>query len=215
MNQVQRQAGYEAQDQHCNSSSVELDCALQPAGAARFDESLKASSAKDGGFTAGRSWRIARSQHTGIGHFEVSDIGGMDISRVISAWAGSNPSHDLLATNGKSESVASVDVVDRIPADADFGGWIGHDDTFVEDFELWTQEQQPSGCACECAPDESAKYFGEGAEKQQGCEAENCQCKNNSGENKAADWSKSLSVTHKSIFAGGVAVLSITQQEKI
>lgn len=215
MNNVQREAGYEAQDQHGDTHRVELDCALQPLAAVALNEGVQSGSAQNGSLTAGSSWRITGAKHASALDVVVNDVTLVNVARVVAAGAGCCPSCDLLATNDKGQRVAGFDVIDRLPANADFGGWIGHDDTFVEDFELWSQEDQPCGAAGEGSPCQCAENLFNSSEEQKRCNGENCQCKNDSSENNSADRSVSLSITHNSIFAGGVAVLSITQQEKI
>ena len=215
MNNVQHEAGYKAQDQYGDTHRVELDCALQPLAAAVCNEGIQASSTQDGSLTTGGSWRIAGAKHASALEVKVNDIALVDVARVVTTGSGCCPSGDLFAANHKGEGETGIDVVDRVPANADFGGWICHDDTFVEDFQLWSQENQPSSTAGEGSPSDAAQDFFKSSEEQKRCNGDDCKCKYDSSENKPADRSVSLSITHNPIFAGGVAVLSITQQEKI
>lgn len=215
MNYVQREAGYKAQEQHGYTNRVVLDCALQPLAAAVFNEGIETGTAQNRSLAAGSSWRVTGAKHATAFNVVVDDVTLVNIARVVATGAGCSPSGDLFATNHEGKRKAGFDVVDRVPADADFGGWICHDDTFVEDFQLWSNEDQPGSCASKGAPGESGKNLFTTAEKQERCNADDCQCKNDSGIDKSADGSISLSIAHNPIFAGGVAVLSTTQQEKI
>ena len=215
MNNVQHQADYEAQEQHGYTDRVELERTLQSLVAVVGNKGIQAGTAEDGGLTTGGSRRVAGAKQAADFELVVNNIAFVNVARVVSAGASCCPGADLFAADNEGQRVSSVDVVNSVPSDADFASRISHYDTFVEDFELGPQEDEPCCAAGECAPGQTCQDFLSASEDQKRCNGEDCQCKNDASENKSADWSESQSITHKSIFAGGVAVLSITQQEKI
>lgn len=115
-------------------------------------ESLLANATEGNSNARVSAGRFASSHVERIWNFQSSEFGGMDAASVISAGSLSSPRVDLLSLYLDIHRVASVNLLDAIPADCDLSQRIGDADTFIKEGHLGANEGQMKDVADQSAP---------------------------------------------------------------
>lgn len=115
-------------------------------------ESLMSNSTKSDSNARVSAGRFASSHVERIWNFKSSEFGGMDASSVISAGSLSSPRVDLLSLYLDIHRVASVNLLDPIPANSDLFQRIGNADSFIEEGHFGTDKGQMKDVADQSAP---------------------------------------------------------------
>lgn len=115
-------------------------------------ESLMANSTESDSNARVSAGRFASSHVERIWNFKSSEFGGMDASSVISAGSLSSPRVDLLSLYLDIHRVASVNLLDAIPANSDLSQRIGNADSFIEEGHLGADKGQMKDVADQSAP---------------------------------------------------------------
>lgn len=165
-------------------------------------KSLKAKSAELSGLAAASSWRLAGANLNLVAELVALEFARMNSSSVVATGSNSSPRRNSLRRGNDGQGIANIDVDHLVPANGNRGEWVGDNHAFVENLNLWSNENQVSrddaGCSPQAAGDGGQGFFGQ----PQCCGEHGAQGQNKSGQYVATARSKNLSITHVSIIAG-------------
>ena len=165
-------------------------------------KSLKAKSAELSGLAATRSWRLAGANLNLVAELVALEFAGVNSSSVVATGSNSSPRSNALRRSNDGQGVSNIDVDHLVPANGNRGEWVGDNHAFVENLNLWPNENQVSrddaGSRPQTARDGGKGFFGQ----PQCCGQHGAQDQNESRQNVATARSINLSITHVSIIAG-------------
>lgn len=163
---------------------------------------LKAKSAELSGLAAAGSWRLAGANLNLVAELVSLELTAVNGSSVVATRSNGSPRSDALSRSHDGQCVTHIDVNYFVPTDSNRSERIGDNHAFIEDFNLWSDENQVSrdyaGYGPKAARNGRYDFFGQPESRGQQ-RAEN---QYQSGKNVAAARSKNLSITHVSIIAG-------------
>ncbi len=165
-------------------------------------KSLKAKPAELSGLAAAGSWRLTGANLSRVAEFVTFELTGVHGSGVVAAWSYCCPRSDALCWSHDGQGVANVDADHFVPTDGNCCEWICENHAFIENFNLWSNENQVrrenAGYGPQASRDGGQGFFG-----QPQCHGEQrAKGKHQPSKNVAASGSKNLSITHVSIIAG-------------
>ena len=99
-------------------------------------ESIEANPRKSYRYSRVTSRRFTSAHVVSVGYLQSPDLGGMNISTVISAGGLCRPSVNFLATNCDIHREFGTDLLNLIPTDRDLAKWISDCDSFIKDGHL-------------------------------------------------------------------------------
>ena len=105
-------------------------------------ESIEANPRKSYRYSRVTSRRFASAHVVSVGYLQSPDLGGMNISTVISAGGLCRPSVNFLAADRHIHREFSADFLNQIPTDRDLAKWIGDCDSFIKDGHLRADKGQ-------------------------------------------------------------------------
>ena len=165
-------------------------------------KSLKAKSAELSGLAAASSWRLAGANLNLVAELVTLEFARVNSSSVVATGSNSSPRSDALRRSNDGQGIANIDVDHFVPANGNRGEWVGDNHAFVENLNLWSNENQVSrddaGSRPQTARDGGQRFFGQ----PKGYREHGAQDQNKAGQNVATARSKNLSITHVSIIAG-------------
>ena len=201
MNVLNNERRYGAKNERGAAEGIDLNSSLHFVGGIRV-ESFKAKSAELSGLAAAGSWGFSGANLHLVTELVALELAGMNCSGVVAAWSNRSPGTNSLSWSNNGQRVANVDVDDLVPSDCNRGEWVGDNHAFIEDFDLWSNENQVCREHERCGP-KAARNSGQNILGQpQSRGQQRAQCEHQAGENVATARSKDLSITHVSIIAG-------------
>ena len=165
-------------------------------------ESFEAKSAELSGFAAAGSWRLAGANLNLVAELVALELAGVNGASMVTAGRNRSPRRDSLPWGHDGQGVANVDVDHFVPTNGNRSERVGDNHAFIEDFNLWSNENQVgrdyAGKGPKAARDGEPGFFGqpERHSEQRG------QGQYQPGQDVATTRSKNLSITHVSIIAG-------------
>ncbi len=192
---------YGAQDESVAASGIASNL-RSPFAGGFWVKGFESKSAELSGLAAAGSWRFTGTNLNLVTELVSLQLAGMDGSRVVAAGSDCSPRADSLARSNNGQRVPNVDVDDLVPANSNRGERVREDHTLIEDFDLWSNEDQvrrdAAGDRPKAARDGWQGFFGQ----PQGYGKQQAEGEYQSGQNVATARSKNLSITHVSIIAG-------------
>ena len=192
---------YGAKDESGAANGIDSNLSFHFAGGFGV-KGFESKSAELSGLAAAGSWRFTGANLNLIAELVALQFAGMDGSSVVATGSDCSPRAYSLARSNNGQRVSNVDVDDLVPTNCNRGEWVREDHALIEDFNLWSNENQVRRHAASDRPKASGDgwqgFFGQpqGSGKQQ-AEGEYQSC-----QNVATTRSKNLSITHVSIIAG-------------
>ena len=201
MNVLNHERRYGAKNERGAAEGIDLNSSLHFVGGL-WVESFKPKSAELSGLAAAGSWGFSRSNLNLVTELVSLDFAGMNGSRVIAAGSNRSPGTNSLSWGNNGQRVSNVDVDYLVPTDCNRSEWVGDDHAFIEDFDLWSNENQVCRehecCGPKAAGNSDLNILGQPQSRGQ----QPAQREHQAGENVATARSKDLSITHVSIIAG-------------
>lgn len=165
-------------------------------------KSLEAKSAELSGLAAAGSWRLAGANLNLVAELVAPEFTWVNGSGMVAARCDSSPGSDALCWGDDGQGVSNVNVNHFVPANGNRSEWVCDDHAFVENFNLWSNENQvcrdDAGYGPEAARDSGQGFFGQPQSRSE----QRADGQHQPGQNVAAPRSKNLSITHVSIIAG-------------
>ena len=163
---------------------------------------LKAKSAELSGLAAAGSWRLAGANLDLVAELVALEFTRVDGSGMVATGCNSSPRSYALGWGHYGQGVSNVDVNHFMPANGNRSEWVSDDHAFVENFNLWSNENQvgrdDAGHGPKAARDGGQGFFGQPQSRSE----QRADGQHQPGQNVAAPRSKNLSITHVSIIAG-------------
>lgn len=190
-----------AKEQRADTQCVESDLGLHFATGFGV-VSIETKSAKLGSLAAAGSWGFTGANLNLVAELVTLELAGMHSSSMVATGSNGSPSADSLGCGNNGQRVSNIDVNHFVPADCDGSEWVGNDNTFIEDFNLWVNENQVCADAESDSPqaarDRQQRTLGQPECYGQGRAEHEYQ----TSQHKAASRSKDLFISHVSIIAG-------------
>lgn len=120
-----------------------------------FEEIIHPAASMMSSDTTLAAWGISRPQRLGSGNTDSSHFTFVNSSGVIATGSGSCNCVDNLVINLDGHAVTSLNGFDFVPADSNFAQHIGNDDSFIEENNLWFQEEHVGTQSYCCANSEN------------------------------------------------------------
>jgi hypothetical protein len=201
MNVLNYESTYGAQDESGAAYGIDSNLSLhfvRGFGVKGFE----AQSAELSGLAAAGPWRFTRTNLNLVAELVSLQLAGMDSSSVVATGSNCSPRADSFAWRHDGQGVSNVDVDDLVPTNGNRGERVREDHALIEDFNLWSNENQvrsdAAGNRPKAARDGWQGFFGQ----PQGYGKKKAEGKYQSGQYVATARSKNLSITHVSIIAG-------------
>ena len=201
MNVLNYESTYGAQDESGAANGIDSNLSLhfvRGFGVKGFE----AKSAELSGLAAAGSWRFTGTNLNLVAELVSLQLAGMDGSSVVATGSNCSPRADSFAWSHDGQCVSNIDIDYLVPTNGNRGEWVRDNHTLIEDFDLWSNEDQVSRDAAgdrpKAARDGWQGFFGQ----PQGYGKQKAKGKYQSGQEVATAGSKNLSITHVSIIAG-------------
>jgi hypothetical protein len=201
MNVLNYESTYGAQDESGAANGIDSNLSLhfvRGFGVKGFETQ----SAELSGLAAAGSWGFTGANLDLVAELVPLELAGMDGSGVVSTGSDGSPRADSFAWGNNGQCVSNVDVDDLVPTNGNRGEWVRDNHALIEDFDLWSDENQvrrdAAGDCPKAARDGWQGFFGQ----PQGHGKQQAEGKYQSGQYVATARSKNLSITHVSIIAG-------------
>ena len=192
---------YGAHNERGSAEGIDLNSSFHFVGGL-WVESFKAKSAELSGLAAAGSWGFSGANLHLVTEFVSLEFAGMNCSGVVTAGSNRSPGTNSLSWSNNGQRVANVDVDYLMPTDCNRSEWVGDNHAFIEDFDLWSNENQVCSehecCGPKASGNSGLNILGQPQSRGQ----QRAQREHQAGKNVATARSEDLSITHVSIIAG-------------
>lgn len=165
-------------------------------------ESFESKPAKLSSFTAAGAWGFSWANLNLVVESVALQFARVDGSRVVATGCNCGPSAHPLSGGNDGQGVSNIDIDNLVPTDGNRSERVSNHDTFIEDFDLWVNENKVSADASGSGPKSPGcckeRSFGQPKSSHQ----KGAHCENQTSQQKTASRSKDLFITHVSIIAG-------------
>lgn len=133
---------------------------------------------------------------------ETLEFSGQNVFALVAAGGWSSPSRNLGRAGFIGEGVFGFDVVDGLPAEGSAVERIYHNDTFVEDFNLWVDESQPGESSQNHNHSGNSEGYSLGGVENRLDQVQEVQQNHKDSHENSGLWSENVSIGHLPIVAG-------------
>ena len=131
-----------------------------------LSEGAKSNSRKSYSYSRVTSRRFSSAHIISVGDLQSFDLGGMNISAVISTGGLSRPSVNFLTTNSDIHREFGADLLNLIPADRYLAKWISDCDSFIKDGHLGADKGEVKEVADQQRPTQGCNKAVDGLNKE-------------------------------------------------
>ena len=192
---------YGAKDESGAANGIDSNLRFHFAGGF-WVKSFESKSAELSGLAAAGSWGFSGANLHLVTEFVSLEFAGMNCSGVVRAGSNRSPGTNSLSWSNNGQRVANVDVDYLMPTDCNRSEWVGDNHAFIEDFDLWSNENQVCSehecCGPKASGNSGLNILGQPQSRGQ----QRAQREHQAGKNVATARSEDLSITHVSIIAG-------------